>query len=294
MISFDCAAFLYGIAKNARTNHTPHFCSYARYNTQPEHLREAINSILVQTFTDFEFLILNDASTDPRIVYAVNEKNLGISGSRNRLLDMARGEYLAVMDHDDISFPTRFEKQIAFLDSHSDVGIVGSLVANIVDGKVKARPAEDVEIKKMLMIHCNLSHPSCMLRRSVLEEHNIRYEALFSPAEDYALFARLMPVTRFAILQEPLFRYRAWEGNTSHKKAKAMEAAAEGIHVFMRRDNPEIWAMAQSHLRSVQVYKLFGIPVLAVHRTLKETKILLFCVIPVFSIRRHLPKIIDI
>ena len=96
------------------------------YNTRPEHLREAMDSILSQTFTDFEFLILNDASTDPRveevvksfsdprIVYAVNERNLGISGSRNRLLDMAKGEYLAVMDHDDFSFPTRLEKQLAF------------------------------------------------------------------------------------------------------------------------------------------------------------------------------------
>ena len=276
------------------------------YNTRPEHLREAMESILSQTFTDFEFLILNDASTDPRveevvksyddprIVYAVNRINLGISGSRNRLLDMAQGEYLAVMDHDDISLPERFARQVAFLDEHPDVGLVGSLVENMADGEVKPRPAEDVDIKKMLMIHCNLSHPSCMLRRSVLEEHNIRYEALFSPAEDYALFARLMPVTRFAILQEPLFRYRAWAGNTSHKKAKAMEAAAKGIHTFMRRDNPEIWAMAQSHLMSILVYKLFGIPVLAVHRTLKETKILLFGVIPVCSVRRRLPRIIEI
>ena len=276
------------------------------YNTRPEHLREAMESILSQTFTDFEFLILNDASadpaveevvksfSDPRIVYAVNGKNLGISGSRNRLLDMAQGEYLAVMDHDDISLPERFARQVAFLDEHPDVGLVGSLVENMADGEVKPRPAEDVDIKKMLMIHCNLSHPSCMLRRSVLEEHNIRYEALFSPAEDYALFARLMPVTRFAILQEPLFRYRAWAGNTSHKKAKAMEAAAKGIHTFMRRDNPEIWAMAQSHLMSILVYKLFGIPVLAVHRTLKETKILLFGVIPVCSVRRRLPRIIEI
>ena len=95
------------------------------YNTRPEHLREAIDSILAQTFADFELLILNDCSTnadveevvksytDPRIVYAVNERNLGISPSRNRLLDMAQGEYLAVMDHDDISLPERFEKQVA-------------------------------------------------------------------------------------------------------------------------------------------------------------------------------------
>ena len=150
------------------------------YNTRPEHLREAMDSMLAQTFTDFEFLILNDCSTDPqveevvksyhdpRIVYAVNERNLGISGSRNRLLDMAQGEYLAVMDHDDFSFPSRLEKQVAFLDAHPDVGIVGSLVENMTNGTVAPRPADDVGIKKMLMIHCNLSHPSCMIRRSVL------------------------------------------------------------------------------------------------------------------------------
>ena len=113
------------------------------YNTHPEHLREAMDSILAQTFTDFEFLILNDCSTDsgveevvksyhdPRIIYAVNDHNLGISGSRNRLIDMARGEYLAVMDHDDFSFPDRLEKEAAFLDTHPDVGIVGSLVESM-------------------------------------------------------------------------------------------------------------------------------------------------------------------
>ena len=100
------------------------------YNTRPEHLREAVQSVLSQTFTDFELLILNDGSTvqgleevvrsfhDPRIVYAENERNLGISRTRNRLMDMARGEYFAVMDHDDVSLPERLEKQTAFLDAH--------------------------------------------------------------------------------------------------------------------------------------------------------------------------------
>ena len=273
------------------------------YNTRPEQLREAMDSMLAQTFTDFEFLILNDCSTDPqveevvksyhdpRIVYAVNERNLGISGSRNRLLDMAQGEYLAVMDHDDFSFPSRLEKQVAFLDAHPDVGIVGSLVENMANGAVAPRPADDVGIKKMLMIHCNLSHPSCMIRRSVLEKHGIRYEAMFSPAEDYALFARLMPVTRFAVIQEPLFRYRAWAGNTSNKQAKNMEAAAQGIHAFMRRDNPELWAMARTYLVERRRYRLFGIPIITCVRTWRETRWLLFECIPVWGGKDRLPKI---
>lgn len=275
------------------------------YNTKPEHLREAIDSILAQTFTDFEFLILNDCSpnadveevvksyTDPRIVYAVNEHNLGISGSRNRLLDMAKGEYLAVMDHDDISLPERFEKQVAFLDVHPDVGIVGTFTRGMSKGTVKLRPTADMEIKKMLMAHCNLSHPSCMLRASVLKEHGIRYEEMFSPAEDYSLFARLIPVTQFAILPEALFIYRDWEGNTSHKQAKKMEAAAYGIHSFMRRDNPELWAMAQAHIVRKWRYRLFGIVILTKEQAARESKWKLFGVLPVWGKKEALTKIVE-
>ena len=95
------------------------------YNTNPAHLREMIESILNQTFTDFEFLILNDSPDnakiekivksykDKRIKYFKNETNMGITPSRNKLLKMARGEYIAVFDHDDISVPTRLEREVA-------------------------------------------------------------------------------------------------------------------------------------------------------------------------------------
>ena len=272
------------------------------YNTKPEQLREAMDSILAQTFGDFEFLILNDCSpnadveevvksyTDPRIVYARNERNLGISGARNRLLDMAQGEYLAVMDHDDISLPERFAKQVAFLDAHPEVGVVGTLTRGMAKGTVKPRPTGDVEIKKMLMVHCDLSHPSCMLRASVLKKHGIRYEEMFSPAEDYSLFARLIPVTQFAILPEALFLYRDWEGNTSHRQAKKMEAAAYGIHAFMRRDNPELWAMAQAHITRTWRYRLFELVVLTKEQTWRETKWKLFGVLSIWRVKEALPK----
>ncbi len=108
------------------------------YNTNPVHLREMIESILNQTFTDFEFLILNDspdnrdiekivleyAKRDKRVKYAKNEKNMGITPSRNKLLKMATGEYVAIFDHDDISVPTRLEKEVAYLDTHPYVGVV--------------------------------------------------------------------------------------------------------------------------------------------------------------------------
>ena len=99
------------------------------YKTNEAYLREAIESILKQIFTDFEFLIVDDCPSDTReaivksyndsrIVYSINPQNFGIAGVRNKLIDMAQGEYLAIMDHDDVSLPERFQKQVEILDAH--------------------------------------------------------------------------------------------------------------------------------------------------------------------------------
>lgn len=273
------------------------------YNTKPEHLRETIESILAQTFTDFEFLILNDCSpnadveevvksyTDPRIVYAVNERNLGISRVRNCLMDMARGEYLAVMDHDDISLPERFEKQVAFLDAHPEIGVLNTQFRFVGKSKISHLVMGDINIRKALMMHCgDMCHPSCMLRRSVLEEHNIRYEEMFSPSEDHALFCRLLPHTKFATLPDVLFMYRAWSGNTSHTQAKKMEAATRGVLEFARRDNPELWAMAQAHIVRKWRYRLFGVVILTKEQTWRESKWKLFGILPIWRVKEALPR----
>ena len=273
------------------------------YNTRSEQLREAIDSILAQTFGDFEFLILNDCSTDsqvedvvksysdPRIVYTVNERNLGISGARNRLLDMAKGEYLAVMDHDDISLSERFEKQVAFLDAHPEVGVLNTQFGTVGKEKSSNIAMDDITIKKALMMHCgDVCHPSCMLRRSVLEEHGIRYEEMYSPSEDHALFCRLIPHTKFAALPDVLFMYRAWQGNTSHKQAKKMEAATQGVLSFARRENPELWVMAQTHIVRKWRYRLFELVVLTKEQTWRETQWKLFGVLPIWRVKEALPK----
>lgn len=107
------------------------------YNTNLKYLKECINSILKQTFTDFEFIILNDSPdnkeledfilsySDKRIKYFKNEENIGISASRNKLISLASGEYLAIFDHDDISVLNRLELEVNYLDSHPYVGVVG-------------------------------------------------------------------------------------------------------------------------------------------------------------------------
>ena len=108
------------------------------FNSEAQ-LKSSIDSTLNQTFTDFELILLNDGSTDgsedvvksyndTRIRYYKNEKNLGLSRSRNRLLELARGEYLAIMDNDDFSMPERFAKQVAYLDKNSDVGCMDRII----------------------------------------------------------------------------------------------------------------------------------------------------------------------
>ena len=137
------------------------------YKTHPQHLRETIDSMLGQTFTDFEFLILDDCPSDTtveeiikeyndkRIKYLRNDHNMGISDSRNKLIDLASGEYLAVMDHDDISLPTRLAREVAYLDSHPDVGVVSTRFDQF-PGKYKKNknPRFDKDIKLALMRTC--------------------------------------------------------------------------------------------------------------------------------------------
>ena len=237
------------------------------YKTPENYLREAVESILNQTYTDFEFLILDDCPDKPveqivksykdkRIKYTKNPKNLGISDSRNKLIDMAQGEYLAVMDHDDVSLPERFAKQVAFLDSHKEIGVVGTWYERFPDSKIKKRYVIDSQIKRDLMYNCSILHPSSMIRKSVLLQNNIRYKAEFSPAEDYALWIQLIGKTKFANIPEVLQKYRNYANNTSKTQARKMREATIKIHKMAVKNYPHLTARSSN----MQVYKFLGIP----------------------------------
>ena len=195
------------------------------YKTPEKYLREAIESVLNQTFTDFEFLILDDCPEDSRkdvvasyederIKYSQNDQNMGISASRNRLIDLSKGEYLAVMDHDDICLPDRFEKEVQYLDNHPKVGVVSSKIKCIVSNKITQNPTYNDEIKLALMRVSVIPHPAAMIRKSLLTDNNIRYEEQYSPAEDYALWCRLIAYTDFHNLEDILLLYRDHQENT--------------------------------------------------------------------------------
>ncbi|MBO7098212.1 MAG: glycosyltransferase [Alphaproteobacteria bacterium] len=240
------------------------------YKTPEKYLREAIESILTQTFTDFEFLILDDCPEDnrksivqsyrdDRIKYFQNESNLGISRSRNKLIDLSKGTYLAVMDHDDISMPTRFEKEVLYLDNNPDIGVVSSNIKDIVKNNISHRPADDHAIKVTLMGGCTVMHPASMIRKSVLTQNNLHYEEEFSPAEDYALWCRLIGVTKFHHLQEILFKYRNHKQNTTHKQSGKSNVAASNLRNFLKETYPNLYAEYEYSLMHTRHIKLFGL-----------------------------------
>ena len=270
------------------------------YKTNEQYLREAIESILNQTYTDFEFLIIDDCPNDTReniiksykdsrIKYFKNEKNLGISKTRNKLIDLANGEYLAVFDHDDISLPTRFQEEVKYLDEHPDVGVVGCNYKTLIKKKIYTFPVEDMDIKMSLMHFCAIMHPTSMIRKSILINNNIRYEENVSPAEDYMLWCRLIKYTKFHNINEILFNYRDHMENTTHKQRQKMRNGDVFVKNFVKNEYKDLYQNSMALFKSVIYIKLFCIiPLITIQKTNKKTSIYLFNVIPLLSIKTRI------
>lgn len=267
------------------------------YNTDIKHLREMIESILNQTFSDFEFLILNDspenleldtvvseyANQDKRIKYFKNERNIGITLSRNKLLKLAAGEYLAIFDHDDISVPTRLEKEVDYLNSHHNVGVVSGWLEYFgKDNFVLKNPEKDSDIKVMLCDNCYVAHTAAMIRKSVLIDNGIEYEDFYTPAEDYRLWARLMDVTHFYNIQQVLVKYRWMPNNTSNIQSEKMADARRAIELEIWDKHPGLYEdFKKKDFCTKFRLRLFGLPILKI----KNNKIYLFEILPIFTIR---------
>jgi len=219
------------------------------YNGE-RYLREAVESILDQTFTDFEFVIVDDGSTDntwqilqsyaanePRIVLVRNETNVGVARSLNKGLELARGEYVARMDADDVSLPGRLTAQVAFLDEHPEVGVLGCAV-QVIDGcgnpsRIRRFPAEHGVIKWCLCFDDPIAHPTVMMRREVVGRVG-GYSTDLLTAEDYDLWRRLNQVTRLSNLPEMLLYLRRHEACvTRAHRAKQLENSIKISHLRM-------------------------------------------------------------
>ena len=193
------------------------------YNTNPSYLRRAITSILNQSFSDFEFLILNDSPKnwdvdkvvesfhDPRIIYTKSEHNLGIAEAHNRLLKMAKGKYIAIMDHDDISLPKRLEKQYVYMESHEEVAICGTAYkrfGRMLKMKVIRHAEDHTMIQASILFNCPIHHPSSMIRRSVLKRYNITYDRHLISLNDRKLYLDISKHAQLHNLPDVLYKYR--------------------------------------------------------------------------------------
>lgn len=203
------------------------------------YVKEAVQSILDQTYSSFECIIIDDCSTDKtieilksfndnRIKLIEKPKNSGYTNSLNYGLTIAKGKYIARMDGDDISLPTRFEKQVAKFEVNPKLVVCGSIFQIIDSDQVVYNPESHREIKLALLKDSAIGHPTAMLRTSILKDHNIAYDTSKEPAEDYDLWVRLLEFGEFYNIQEVLFLYRVHDGQVSiTQKEKQRTKASE-------------------------------------------------------------------
>lgn len=211
-------------------------------------LRPAIDSILAQSVSDFELLVIDDGSTDgsreivgacgdSRIRLIENGRNLGLIATLNRGLDLARGEFIARMDADDFSQPERFARQLAYLDAHPNIGGCGTWFEKCSDqGGVTMRMPETPGLIRLFLVFDNpFLHSSMMLRRRLLDEHGLRYDPAYPHTEDYDLWVRCSERMDLANVPAVLMRYRDHPGNVSHRYGHEQDTAAGRVRARQLR-----------------------------------------------------------
>lgn len=202
----------------------------AAYNAAP-FLRKSLDSVLSQSFKDFEIVITDDGSTDEtgaildeyckadkRIVKLVNEQNMGLIASLNRGIEAARGKYIARFDADDIMLGKRLEKQVEYLEKHPDVGLLcGQSIVMDNDTKcikgIFKNSCLWPELELGLLAKCTINHPGVTFRKELLMKTGLRYSNEYVYMEDYGLWANLLLTTKFKAQPYIFVIYRRWGGS---------------------------------------------------------------------------------
>jgi glycosyltransferase involved in cell wall biosynthesis len=241
------------------------------YNGE-KYLREAIESILAQTFRNFELIAVDDGSTDgsasilasyrqqdERIVILTHSQNQGIVSALNWGLEIGQGKYIARMDADDISLPERLERQVEFLETHPQVGILGSeAIFMDLQGQEIARmvrPRDDLSIRWMSLLANVFFHPTVMIRRAVLTEYSLCYQPGIQSGQDYDLWVHMLEHTQGANLDQPLVRYRVTaESISSQYKQEQMVNHNQISFAYIQRMFPEIRFAPAEHAMLVAAF----------------------------------------
>jgi glycosyltransferase involved in cell wall biosynthesis len=209
-------------------------------------LREAVDSVLGQTYRELELVVVDDGSTDrtaeilasygradSRVVVQRQTQNQGVVAARNRAAELAQGKFIAMLDADDISVATRSERQVRHLQSHPEIGVLGGAVQTVDAegrlGRVKRFPEPPALAAWLLLFVNTLANSATMLRREVREAVGW-YSAEFAyGAEDYDFFARAARATRLSNLPDVVVHYRTWSGSMTQRSWERLENNATSI-----------------------------------------------------------------
>jgi glycosyltransferase involved in cell wall biosynthesis len=225
---------------------------------EEKYIGEAIESVLAQSYTNFEFIIVNDGSTDRtreiilsyadrRIIYLENEQNLKLIASLNKGLKAAQGKYIARMDADDICLVNRLEKQVAFMEANPGVGISGAQL-NVFGNEsgMMSYPLNHKDIALRLFITSCFGNNVVIFRKDLLEEYNLYFPQGYFHAEDYKCWTNWIRYTRLANLNEALVKYRSHASSVSVKN-KIVQRETRGrvrteyvTEIFKLEDNKTI------------------------------------------------------
>jgi glycosyltransferase involved in cell wall biosynthesis len=220
-------------------------------------LRESINSILNQTYTNFEFIIIDDGSKDSsveiikgykdkRIKFYRNHKNKGLPYTLNRGIDLSRGKYIARMDHDDVSLTYRLEKQVTFMEDNPEIDICGSAIVTEFKGtdKIFRQPSHHEEIKATLLFKNAMAHPTIVMRKKSMVKCGLLYDPLMVNAEDYELWTRVCWSLKMANIYEPLLNYRRHNNQMVARETlrpAVCLARKKFVSKFVNRLNEDDW-----------------------------------------------------
>lgn len=219
------------------------------YNGE-DYIKNAIISVLEQTYTEFDLLLMDDGSTDKsaeiihsfeddRIKYIKNEQNMGLTKTLNKGLNLTDSEYIIRMDSDDICYPERFEKQIKYMDENKHLVVSGSNVRQFSatgwDYKTNVNTKPE-EIRTELLFNCPLKHPSVIMRNSIIKKENYQYSTEHIATEDFGLWRKISEKYDLGNLKNVLMDYRIHDQGISVQANKKRESR-DKAHILIYKES---------------------------------------------------------
>lgn len=236
---------------------------------------EAVESILAQTLSDFELVVVDDASTDrtrevieafgdERVRVLANDASSGLSASLNTALDEARGEYIARLDADDIAVPERLAAQVAHLDERPGISIVGS-AATMIDSAGRAVglldvPSGPLAVRWELLLGSPFVHPSVLWRREAFERVGLRYDESLRVAQDYDLWARALAHLDGDNLDRPLVLYRRHEAQATSTRRAEQLATHDAVAALVIRRELQGLVLERGSIGELRAFAIGGDP----------------------------------